>query len=192
VAVLLENPVAIAVVGGLLAIVGLVVFLSRRSLGAMASLGAILAATALLLLVERFVVTDREAVENAVESMLAAIEANDMAGVLEWIDPAAAGVRADVQALMPTIKVSNANAAGVQVDDPSAANPPTAKAQFQAYLQGVHSSTGMSLIYVNQQVDLEWVKRGDRWLLTDYTAYYEGAPIDAVGSARGNRPVPGR
>jgi hypothetical protein len=190
--VLLENPIAIAVIGGLLGLVGLVVFLSRRTLGAMIALGGILGATALLLVLERLVVTEPEAVENGVDAVLAAIELNDMDGVLEWIDPAATGMRANVQALMPIVKVSNANAAAVQVDVTPAANPPTAKAQFQAYLQGVHTSTGHSLIYVNQQVDMQWIKRGDRWLLQDYTAYYDGQPIDAVGSARGNRALPTR
>jgi hypothetical protein len=186
---ILENPVALAVAGVLAATVALVVFLSRRSTGPLVALAAVIVLTLTLLLVERLVVTDREAVENGVEEVVAAIEANDLPGVLAWIDPAAAGVKADVEALMPMIKVSNANAAGVRVDVAST-NPATAKAEFRAYLQGVHSSSGMSLYYVNQHVDLNWVKRGDRWLIDDYTAYYDEQPIDAVGSARGNRAMP--
>ena len=48
----------------------------------------------------------------------------------------------------------------------------------------------MQVAYFNQQVDIHWVKRGDRWLMDGYTAYYDGQPIDAVESAAGNRPVP--
>jgi hypothetical protein len=192
VTVLLENPVAIAVLGGVFATVALVIFLSRRSLGSAVALGAILALTLVLLAVERLVVTDREAVEQGVDAVLAAIEANDLPAVLAWIDPSAARVRADAEALMPLVKVSNANAAATEVEVASPGSPPTATAQFRAYLQGVHGSSGMSLLYVNQRVDLEWVKQGDRWLISDYKAYYDNEPIDAIGSARGNRPVPGR
>jgi hypothetical protein len=186
---ILENPVALAVVGVLAATVALMVFLSRRTTGPLVALAALVGLTLILLVVERLVVTDREAVQHGVEEVVAAIEANDVAGVLAWIDPAAVGVKADVEALTPMIKVSNANAAGVRVDIFSS-NPTTAKAEFRAYLQGVHSSSGMSLYYVNQRVDLNWIKRGDRWLIDDYTAYYDEQPINAVGSAQGNRALP--
>ena len=188
-ATLFENPVAIAVVGGLAATLALVVFLSRRSTGPLVALASVIGLTVLLLIVERFVVTDREAIENGLESVLAAIEANDVQGVLSNIDQAAAGVRADVEALMPQIKVTNANAGGVLVELQHAANPPTGTSQFRAFLQGTHGSSGMGVAYINQRVDIEWVKRGDRWLISDYTAYYDNQPIDAVNSARGNRPV---
>ena len=52
--------------------------------------------------------------------------------------------------------------------------------------------SGTPIGYINQRVDLHWVKRGDRWLIDDYTAYFDEQPIDAVGSAAGNRPVPER
>jgi hypothetical protein len=188
-AILLENPVAIVVAGGVAATLALVVFLSRRSLGPLIALAAIFGLTLLLLVVERVVVTDREAIEDSVEEVLAAIEANNVQGVLANIDPAAAGVRSDVEALMPQIKVISANAGGILVEVQVAATAPTATSQFRAFLQGTHGSSGMSVAYINQRVDIEWVKRGDRWLISDYTAYYDNRPIDAVSSARGNRPV---
>jgi hypothetical protein len=189
---LFENPVAIAVIGGLAATVALVVFLSRRSLGPLIALGSIIGLTLVLLVVERSVVTDREAVEYGLEDVLAAIEANDVQGVLAHIDQAAAGVRADVEALMPQIKVTNANAGGILVKVRPEENPPTATVMFRAFLQGTHGSSGMGVAYINQRVDIAWVKRGDRWLISDYEAYYDNQPIDAVNSARGNRPQPAR
>jgi hypothetical protein len=191
--VLVENPLVITVVGGVLATLALVVFLARRSLASLLTLGGILVATLLLILVERLVLTDREQVETALESVLAAVEANDMPAALTWIDSAAVNVRADVQALMPLVKVDKARTLGdieVTVDD--AADPPTAMSRFRAFLDGVHGSSGMRVAYFNQQVDVQWIKRGERWLINGYTAYYDDQPIDAVGSARGNRPVPGR
>ncbi len=187
---LFENPIIVAVAGGLLATLALVVFLSRRS---GASLGALIGAvslTVLLLAVERFVVTDREQVENSIVEMLDAVQANNVAGVLEWIDPAEIDIRSDVQTLMPMIKVDVANAGSVEVIVDSAANPPTADVVCRAFLRGIHTQSGTPVGYINQQVDLHWVKRGERWLLDDYTAYYDGKRIDAVGSAAANRPAP--
>src|SRR5690606_38542231 len=148
--------------------------------------------TLLMLVVEKLVVTDREAVEAAVVEVFDAIEANDLPGVVEWIDPAAANVKADAGRLMPEGKVSAADAAASEVEINDAADPPTAKSQCRAYLNGVHVSSGMAMPYMNQRVDLNWVKRGNHWRITGYQAYYDDQPIDAVGSARGNRPVPGR
>jgi hypothetical protein len=191
--VLVENPLAIAVVGGVLATLALVVFLARRSLASLMTLGGILAATLLLILIERLVLTDQEQVEAGLESVLAAVEANDMPAVLFWIDTAAVSVRADVQALMPLVKVDKARTSGdVEITVDESANPPTASSRFRAFLDGVHGSSGMRVAYFNQQVDVEWVKRDDRWLINGFTAYYDNQPIDAVGSVRGNRPVPGR
>lgn len=189
---LFENPLPIAVVGGLLATLALVVFLARRTGASLAALVGVVAVTLLLVLVERLVVTDREQVENALDGMLAAIQANDVPATIEFIDPAAAKIRTDAQALMPQIKVEVANAGSVEVTVDDAAEPPTAMSRFRAFLHGTHGASGALVGYINQQVDLHWVKRGDRWLIDDYTAYYEGNPIDAVGSARGNQPVPTR
>jgi hypothetical protein len=188
-AMLTENPIAIAVAGALAATLAAVVFLARRTPGPLIALIAIAAITATMLIVERVVVTDREAVEASLEEVLAAIEANNVERVLAWIDPASARVRADVEALMPIVKVKTANAAAVDVD---ISTPQNANCEFRAYLQGVHGSSGVPLIYVNQRVDLHWVKRADRWLISSYIAYYEDQPINAVLSARGNRPVSGQ
>jgi hypothetical protein len=188
-AILSENPVAIAVVGGLLATVALVVFLARRTTGPLAALVGVVAVSGILLLVERWVVTDREAVGYALEDMLAAIEENDLTRATAFVDSAAAGIKSDMEALMPQVKVEAANAGAVAVETSPNANPPTATSRFQAYLHGTHGSSGQPLAYINQRVDIEWVKRGDRWLVSGYTAYYDGQPIDAVSSARGNRPV---
>ncbi len=188
--VLLENPIAIGAVGALLATVALVVFLAKRSLASLVTLAGVVLMTLLGLSVERLVVTDREAVENTLAAVLEAVEANNVQGVLARIDPAAKQIRADAGALMPQIKVEKARSLGkVEVHVGAAKQPPDAACTFRAFLQGVHTKSGMQVAYFNQQVDIHWVKRGDDWLMDGYTAYYDGKPIDAVQSAAGNRPV---
>jgi hypothetical protein len=116
-----------------------------------------------------------------------------MPAVLNWIDPAAVSVRADVQALMPLVKVDKARSMGdLEITVDQSGKAPTAMSRFRAFLDGVHRSSGTRVAYFNQQVDLRWIKRSDRWLINGYTAYYDDQPIDAVRSARGNRPVSGR
>lgn len=187
---LLDSPLAIAAVGGVAITFTAIVFAARRSGASLAALGAVTAITLGLLVVERLVVSPGEQVEAALDALLAAIEANDVAAVLAHIDPAAAKIRADVQSLVPLLRVEAANAGTVQVEVDEAAQPPAAVATFRAFLHGVHVRTAARVGYINQRVDLHWQKRGDQWLVTSYTAYYDDQPIDAVGSARTNRATP--
>jgi hypothetical protein len=142
-----------------------------------------------LLAVERLVVTDREQVEATLDELMAAVEANDVPAALAFIDPAAVDMRADAQALMPTVKVDTARATSVEVELNEQATPPTATSRFRGKLLGLHPRSGTPITYVNQQIDVQWIKRDGRWLADGYTAYFDGKPIDAVGSARSNRPV---
>lgn len=185
-----ESPLAIVVGGGVAATFALIVFLARRTPGALAGLGGVIALTLALLAVERWTVTDRELIDGALHATLAAVEANDPPGVMSRIDPAAVTVRSDAQSLMPMLKVIKARALGeVEIEINAAASPPTARSRFHAFLEGVHSSSGMPIGYINQRVDIDWIKRGDQWLVQGYTAYFDDQPIDAVGSARSKRPV---
>jgi hypothetical protein len=92
---------------------------------------------------------------------------------------------------MPSVKVENAGSGrDVEVTLNETADPMTATSTSRAFLNGTHVQSGHPVPYINQRVDLEWIKIGDQWLLNGYTAYFDGKPIDAVNSARTNRPVP--
>lgn len=187
----IENGLAIGIIGGLASTFALVFFLARRTGSSLAVLSGIVALTLVLLAVERFVESDREQVASAAEQAYGMVEANDVNGMLALVDPAAVTIRSDIQTLMPLIKVEKARPLGaVEIKVDATTNPPTAVSTSKAYLDGVHGSSAARVAYFNQQVDLKWVKQGDKWLLDGYTAYYEGKPIDAVGSARSNRAVP--
>lgn len=187
----LENPILIVAVGAVAATIAMIVFLARRSLESLIALAGIVAFTLIALLVERYVVTDREQIRANLAETLAAIEANDLTSVLAQLDPAAKTIRSDASALMPQIKVEKARALGtVEVEVDHSRQPPTATCTFRAFLQGIHAKSGMQVAYFNQQVDIHWVIRNERWLMDGYTAYYDGKPINAVQSATGNRPVP--
>ena len=187
----IENGLAIAVIGGLATTLTLVFFMARRTGGSLSALAAAVAATIVLLAIERFVQTDREQAASAVHGLYAAVEQNDVDGVLALIDPSATKIRADAQTLMPEFKVENAGSGrNIEVTLDESANPMTATSTSRAFLTGTHVRLGRLPPYVNQRVDFEWVKSGDKWLLNGYTTYFDGKPIDASASVRANRPIP--
>ena len=186
-----ENGLGIAVIGGLAITLTLVFFMTRRTSESLGAFAAAVAATIGLLAIEWFVQTDREQVASAVHGIYAAIDRNDVDGVLAYVSPTATDIRSDVQTLMPMVKVESAGSGrNVEVTLNESASPMTATSTSRAYLNGTHVQSGHPVPYINQRVDLEWTKDGDHWLLTGYTAYYDGKPIDAVNSARTNRAVP--
>lgn len=187
----MENGLEIAVIGGLAITLTLVFFMARRTGGSLSALAAAVAATIVLLAFERFVQTDREKVASAVHNIYSAVDQNDVDGVLALIWLGAEGIRTDVKALMPMVKVESAGSGrNIEVTLNESADPMTATTSSRAFLNGTHIQTGHPVPYVNQRVDMEWIKIGDQWLLNGYTAYFDGKPIDAVNSARTNRPVP--
>ena len=187
---LLESPLVPLVVGLLAATFALVVFLGRRSASSLAALAVILLLTLAAVLVEWFVVTDREMIENGIEEVLARVEANDVGGVVAWIDPAEPNVVADVRQLMPMINVEKARTTSKVEIEMAPNSPDSATSTFRGFLDGVHKNSGMRVGFFNERIDVVWKRRDGRWLISDYQAYFDGNPIDAVGSARGNRPVP--
>lgn len=188
---LLESPAPAIAIGGFLAVCALVVFLSRRTLGPLVALALVLALTGGMLVVERVVLTDREEVEAAVAGVLAAVEANDVEGVVRWIDPQDEAIVRDARALMPIVNVERARAmGGVAVDVQPGASTAQAQSKFRAMFNGTSREGGAPIGYFDD-VEISWERReGGGWLIIGYTVYYKGQPIDAVSSARSNRPVP--
>jgi hypothetical protein len=188
---LLESPWPALILGGIAIAVAGALFLARRDGVSLAALSVAAFLTLGMVLLERMVTTEKEHVESAIAGMLAAIETNEPDRVLEWVDPGATGVRAEVVRLMPEIDVQQTGTMGridVVIDD--AANAPTAESTILAFLDGVHRKTGVRVPYYKQRVDMHWVKRGERWLLDDFTAYWRGDKINAGSSAAANRAVP--
>ena len=178
-ATLLENPVPICAVGAVLATLCGLAFLARRNLPSLLAFAGVVGATLLLVLVERWVVTDREEVEAAVADLLKAIEENDLPMVLAAIDPAATEVRSDAETLMPRVKVEDTGATSLRVEVHTAAERQTAVAKFRGKVDGIHKSSGQRAFYF-EEVHLFWVKRDGQWFVEDYRVHSEGMPIDRV------------
>lgn len=187
-AFLFENPVPIYALGALLVTFCGLVFLSRRNVPALLGLVGSILLTLILVVVEQVVVTDGEQIESTTAALMAALEENDMPGVLAHISPSATQVRADTENLMPLVRVSDTGVGSMNVEVDTSVEPPQASSEFQAKVDGIHTRSGIRLFYFDR-VLVNWVKKEGRWLLTDYTPLYDGRPISAVDSVRGNRPV---
>jgi hypothetical protein len=185
---LLENPIPIYFVGAVLMLITGLTFLVRRNLKSLLWLAGMVSATVLMLAVERLVVTEREQVEANLAMLLESLRENDMSGLLALIDPAAAEVRADVEAMMPEATIKDTGATMVHIDLEGSRDHPAATAQFLGRVDGIHKRSGQRVFYLDE-VRLRWRKRDDRWLVEDYTAMWRGRPINAVQSMRANRPT---
>jgi hypothetical protein len=186
---LLENPLPILAVGAMLATLCGLVFLSRRNLPSLFVFLVVVLLTLLLVITERLVVTPREEVEQALATLLAAVESNDLPAVLTRIDPQATQVRSDAETLMPLVRVEDTGATRIEIDLDMGASPPTATSRCLGRLRGIHQATGQQAMFFDQ-LEFRWVRRDDRWLLATYVATIDGKPLNAVNRLKANRPTP--
>ena len=155
---LLENPLPIWALGAVCLAVSVIVFFAKRSLGSILGIVGVIAATLLLLFVEKIVVTPSEEVEQALDSLMSAIEANDLPAVLTMIDPSANQVRSDAETLMPQIKVKETGSTAVRMEVDESAAPVRATVHFRGRIDGTHARSGARIFYFDQ-VEIDWQKR---------------------------------
>ncbi len=176
----LENPVPIYAAGAVLATLAAIAFLARRNLPSVAALIVVLILTAAGAVTERLVVTESEEVESAVEEIVAAVEANDTAGVVGLLDPNS-GLAPGVEALMSQVKVTDAGATSIRVN----VTGQQAESRFRGRLDGSHTRSGQRVFFFDE-VLLVWSKASGEWRLIDYDIYQDGKPLDLSRWRRGN------
>lgn len=182
---LLENPLPILAAGAVLATLTGLAFLSRRTGITLAVFAGVIVLTLAMLLVEQLVVTPSEQVEAALANILAAVADNNTAEVVKYIDPTASAVLSEAETLMPLVKVEDTGATAIKTQ----VHGDSATVNCRGRLRGTHTKSGTPVVYFDQ-VDFQWVRRGDQWLLEDFTAYWKGKPLDSVSSLRSNRVAP--
>jgi hypothetical protein len=183
---LLENPLPIWSLGAVGLAIAVIVFLAKRSLASILGVVGVIAATVLLLLVESAVITPSEEIEQSLTDLMAAIEANDVAAVVAMIAPTAKAIRTEAETLMPQVKVRETGATSVRVAVDETASPLRATSFFRGRIDGTHARTGVRVFYFDQ-VEIDWQKSGDKWLVIDYRAKFRGKPITASDGLRAAR-----
>ena len=166
---LAENALPIWVGGAVLLTLAAVVYFQARTTASLVAMLVVVLLTAALVVAEHFLVTPREAVERTLYELAAAIEADDLAGVLRFIAPQAAEVRGDAETLMPLVDVEKARIIGtpeIAVDE--SAQPTTATVNCRGLVDVTVKQSGMKGPYMDR-VQIHFVESGDAWLIESYT-----------------------
>ena len=173
-----ENQLLVASAAALATLIALMIALGRRTLAALVGLGATLVAAALLILLERWIVTPSEQIQQRLSEVLDAIEANDADAVVAAIDARASAMQQEAAELMRRIDVEKTGATKIRVEFDNDAPSSAATVHFRGLLQGRARQGGFGGAYFDN-VDVHWVLRDGTWYMDDYTAYHRGQPIDA-------------
>jgi hypothetical protein len=185
-----EQPLVIVLVGvGTLAVLGSAWALTgRREL-----LWALAAAAVLLgtgLVVERLVVTDREAIQQTLLKIARDVQSNNLRAVTQHIAQRAPQLRQKVTAEMPRYHFEECRITRVHLIEVDAqARPRTARVEFNVVASGSFREDGFELhdAQVPRWVCLYLVREEDgRWTVEDY----EHAPPQQMLMERGHMPRP--
>jgi hypothetical protein len=167
---LAENALPIWMGGAVLLTLALIVYAQLRGTAALIGVLAVVLVTALLLVVEWLIVTPREAVERELYGLAAAIEANDVPGVLAHIAPGATRVRSDAETQMPLVRIEKArvvNSPQIDLNQPD--DPTEAVVRFRALVDAAVKRNGMRGAGMDD-LTVTFVREGDRWLVESYTS----------------------
>ena len=168
---LFESPLSIAVLGFLLvAGLGMSWILSGRKelLYALVAAGLLVAG---LLVAERMITTDREAIEAKLNEIAKDVESNSVARVAKHIAASAPELKSKAQAELPNYQFTEMRVTAVhQVEVNSAADPRTAVVEFNVIGTGTFRVGSDSLTdSIPRWVRLQMVKEKDgEWRVADY------------------------
>ncbi|MEX0678183.1 MAG: hypothetical protein WD063_13960 [Pirellulales bacterium] len=140
------------------------------------AMGVVLAITAAMLVLERTIVTDTEEVEDTLDGIAEALEANDAAAVLAAISPACPKL-AQARSALDDVTIRSASVgADLEVRISKLTNPPTATAYFTGRIEGKDNRGTIPYEHFVRKFKVKLEKRGDRWLVTDYDQADPGRP----------------
>ncbi len=166
---LMENPAAI-IAGGVLLELALAVVLLRTGRGGVLALMLLAAlTTAGLLAVERYVVTDSEAVRETLDQVAATLLTNDLDKVLAFVDSHADDVRQHAKSVLPQLNFKEAHIGGdVDLKFHRLVSPVSVTAEFFAQFR-IQERHGSSFGHEQavQRLRVELHKVDGRWLITD-------------------------
>jgi hypothetical protein len=163
-----ENPLPPVVIG-IVVEAALVVGLAktgRRSFlwGIVGTLAVVVAAVVM----ERVIVTPREAVTGTLEEMRAALAANDRTTLLAHIDPTSIALRNKVQIDLAQLTVTEAkiNELKVDVDDSGKG----ARADLKGWVRFDGNASTLMVKFVAVRINVDLRKRDDgKWIVKDAT-----------------------
>ncbi len=112
------------------------------------------------LLLERCITTDQEAVEDCLDAIVAAAEANDINRLLENVSPKAVKVQIEARAVLNRVEVTKARLTDLETKINRLTNPPSAKVKFRV---------------IGEDLAVDLRQENGRWLVFDYS--FENAEL---------------
>ncbi len=129
-------------------------------------LAAIALLTLALVLLERYVVTDREKIEDTVYGAASALEQNDVEMVVSYLSSNAEALEREVRMRMRSMQVQQARIADLQIDLGADQSAGQATANILGRLEFKASGVPLSQAVVRARIHL--VREGDRWVVQSY------------------------
>ncbi len=162
-----EDPLPAIIIGLCVLSMLLILYLQTRERSWFIAILCAAALTLVAVVWERVIVTERERVEGVIYGVAASAEADDMEAVLEFLAPNASRIRGLVNRYMPNSEVERARVIGsLKIEIDETAFPPTAVAQFNAFVHGRWERDKMPGA-VRADVTARLERPDDRWLITE-------------------------
>ena len=169
---LFESPALVALLGILLIIFMGVCWIMSGRKELLYALVACIALVAGLLVAERMITTEREAIEAKLTEIAADVQSNSVSRVLSHIHSSAPEIKAKAQAELPNYQFIEMRVTGIHlVEVNRAASPRTAVVEFNVVGSGSFKVGGdmVSETTVPRWIKLQMVKDGDgEWRVRDY------------------------
>jgi len=167
-AIFLESPWPILFLGiAVEAVLGMMLFQTGRGRLLWAMIGTA-ALVVVGLIVERFVVTPREAVEDVLDAAVVAVNRNDLDGLLACIAPSAKEPRDFSRWVLERVEVQEGRIREVEIKVNPLTSPPSADAKFLAIGRGNDRKGEFPAQSFAQHVKVKLRLEGGRWLVVGY------------------------
>ncbi len=167
--ILLESPWPIVGFGISVELVLLILLLVMRRGVLLWWMLGVAAFVGLGVLVEWMVVTDREAIDDALHDCAMALEANDRDRLLSHVSPSATQIRTEMQIIMDRVEVTMMRIMKLDITVNRQTDPRTARAVFEAIGRGRDRTGEFPLDQTyGCKVTVNFRYENGRWQATDY------------------------
>lgn len=129
----------------------------------------VLAVTTGLVILERTIVTESEEVEDALDAVASALEANDLPAVLAAFSPDCTRL-GEVRSALSRFTVVRAHVGGdLEVRPNRLTLPPSATAYFTGRVEGKDKRGAVPYEHMIRKFKVRLERHGQKWLIADYS-----------------------
>jgi len=164
----LESPVPVLVLGVAVEILLALLLFSTGRGRLLWWMGGVALVTVCGVVLERMVVTDREAVTERLLTGAKAAERNDLPRLLDCVSPTAGALRAETQSVLQRFEVRKLWIRRLTISFEQRAAPPRATARFHLVGNGRDRQQELPYETFSLWMTVFLQKEGERWLATGY------------------------